>query len=86
MDYKGKEYRIRTLIVEDSYREPREIRLAPISLYEAMGGEGPFPEGSAEETIDDSIYFYIEDEAVNWSAEVICTKCLDEEWFLIEEV
>lgn len=86
MQYKGVDYKIRTLIVEDKYGEPRQIMLAPISLYEAMGGEGPFPEGSTEETIDDSIYFYIEDEAVNWSAEVICAKCLDEEWFLIEEV
>lgn len=84
--YKKINYKIRTLLVEDSSKEQREIKLAPISLYEAMGGEGPFPDDSIEETIDDSIYFYIEDEAINWSAEVICTKCLDEEWFLIEEV
>ena len=85
--YKKINYKIRTLIVEDKYREPRQIKLASISLYEAMRKEVPFfQDNSIEEMIDNSIYFYIEDEAINWSAEAICAKCLDEELFLIEEV
>lgn len=86
MEYKGKQYRTRTLIVEDSFREPVTIRIAPVSLYEAMGGEGPFLYNSLEETIDDSIYYYVQDEAINYSAEVICVKYLDEPFFLIEEI
>lgn len=86
MHYKGVDYKIRTLIVEDDYREPREIKLAPISLYEAMKKEGHFPDNSVEEIIDNRIYFYLDDALIDASAEEICESHLDIKFTLIDEI
>lgn len=83
--YKGKEYPLRNLtVILPEFNEEGDITIAPLSLQEAM--EGKYEQnGTEEQEIDEQIYFYVNDDVFNNSAEDICKNHLDEEIEFIEE-
>ena len=83
--YKDEGYQLRTFAVEDSFKSQLNIVIAPVSLYKALGGEGPFEENSLEEEIDDAIYYYLEDNLTDLDAKTICEQHLDEPLKFIHE-
>jgi hypothetical protein len=85
IEYKGKRYPTRLFIVDNpEFGEHQTIRIATDSLDVAMGG---YSKHSEEETeVDDQIYFYIGDEAIELPPEEICENHLDVPMKFIEEI
>ena len=84
--YKGKEYPTRTFLVNSpEFGEPQEVKISVMSLSEAMEGKYEIS-GTEEESIDEEIYFYVNDEEIKFSAEEICETCLDMPMELIEDI
>ena len=84
--YKGKEYPTRTFLVNSpEFGEPQEVKISVMSLSEAMEGKYEISD-SEEESIDEEIYFYVEDEQIHWTGEQICEACLDIPMELIEDI
>jgi hypothetical protein len=86
INYKGKEYPTRTFTVFYDGGE-HIITIATESLSTAIGINDDYkgtlePE---EENIDQSIYFYVEDEVIGFSGDEICESHLDIQMELIED-
>lgn len=74
--YKNKEYPTRTLTVIIPNTWKQEILVATQSLADAMGDMDDWTD---EETlIDETIYFYAEDNVIELSGKEICDSYLDE--------
>jgi len=86
INYKGKEYPTRTFNVICEGDE-RTYTIATDSLAEAIGINDEYDGtlGDEEENIDQSIYFYVEDEVINLDAEEICKDHLDVEMEFVSE-
>lgn len=83
--YKGNEYPTRTFVTSFEGREAT-YTIATESLAEALGiHDGKDLKGRAED-IDQSIYYYVEDEHIELSAEEICNDLLDVSMEFVEEV
>jgi len=85
IEYKGKKYPTRLFIVDNpEFGEHQTIRIATDSLDIAMGNH--LKHGEEETKVDDQIYFYVEDEVIELSAEEICENHLDVPMKFIEEI
>jgi len=84
--YNGKEYPVRTFNVIMEGVE-HTITIASESLSEAIGINDEYEGtlGDAEEAIDQSIYYYVEDEVIGIDAEEICKDYLDIEMEFVSE-
>lgn len=81
--YNGIEYPTRTFnVLHDG--EEREVVISVQSLSDAMGTAKEI-DGTPEEEIDSTIYFYVLDNEITLSAEKICAECLDEPMEFISE-
>ena len=67
---------MRTLCVEIPSIGDLSIKIAPQSLSDAMGNPDEY--GGVENSIDESIYFYVEDGVFLNDAKDICENHLDE--------
>lgn len=77
IEFKGKEYLTRTFLVSSpEFDGEREYTISTESLYEALGDNKEVC-GSEESEIDNEIYFYVEDDVINLTAEEICKNHLD---------
>lgn len=87
INYKGKNYPLRTFLVFGlhSEGEESEITIAPETLSEAMG-EDKEKNDTPANNIDNEIYFYVLDKHFGLSASEICQKHLDEPIQLLEEL
>lgn len=84
--YKGKEYPVRTFTV--NYEGDEHVHtIASESLAEAIGINDEYEGtlGDAEEKIDQSIYYYVEDVVIGMDAEEICKDHLDIEMEFVSE-
>jgi hypothetical protein len=86
IEFKGKEYPTRTfLVTSPEFDGEMEYTIATESLDEALG-DAKEEWDTEEHDIDCTIYFYVEDEVIELSAEEICENHLDIEMTLIEEI
>jgi hypothetical protein len=75
--YKGKHYPIRKFMVgSDELGGLQTILISVQTLSDALGGNKEV-HGTVEEEIDSTIYFFVEDDKFNLSAEEICNNHLD---------
>jgi hypothetical protein len=81
--FRGQEYKTRTFNVLFGDEE-RTIKIATESLSDAMGDKKEV-HGTLANDIDNTIYYYVEDEVINFSAHLICDKHLDEQMDFISE-
>jgi hypothetical protein len=86
IEYRGELYPTRIFRVDNpEFGEPQVIRISVMSLWEnIMHGVNDL--GSDEEIIDDEIYYYVDDEFIEYSADEICEKYLDIPMKFIEEI
>jgi hypothetical protein len=85
--YQGKEYPTRTFdayLAEEDEDGIQTITIATNLLSDAMDYRQEF-EGSIEQKIDNTIYFYVDVEAFELDAETICLEHLDEPFILVNE-
>lgn len=85
--YKGKDYPIRTFdahLADEDENETQTIIIATSELSEAISDNMTLS-GSEEEGIDKLIYFYVDVEAFELSADEICREHLDEPFVFIAE-
>lgn len=85
VEYKGKEYPVRTFDVIIPDVGEQTIIVSVQSLSDAMGEKKEI-EGTKANDIDCQIYFYMDDDAIGLDAVDICKQHLDTELTLIEEV
>jgi hypothetical protein len=83
---KGKQFPLRTFEIElksqpAEFADRQSITIAPASLLNILD----FDNDEADETIDNEIYFYVDDQHFDKSGEEICKNHLDEEVVFIEE-
>lgn len=81
--FKGKEYPTRTFVTSFEGRQAT-YTIATESLAEALG-VGDDLTGRAED-IDQSIYFYVEDEVIELGADEICNDHLDVSMEFVKEI
>ena len=84
--YKNKEYSTKELNVRwkgDS--AIHTVTIAPESLSEALNMDNMANWTIEEESIDESIYHYVEDVSWNLPDEIITRDCLDSEMVLVPE-
>jgi hypothetical protein len=81
----GKEFKTRTLEVRykdiENEEETTSITIAPESLSNELDLEND----ESDITLDEEIYFYVDDEHFDKSGEEICKNHLDEEMHFISE-
>lgn len=83
INYKGTEYPCKWLrIIKDG--EETDIKIAVSRLAEAMGDLMNYP-NTVEEDIDCDIYYYVTDEQILLSDEIIAREHLDEPFELFIE-
>ena len=82
--YNETKYPKRTFLVDLNDEGEREITISIDSLFEAFDGKYDLFD-TEERRIDNTIYFYVEDEVIKGSAKFICENCLDEPMKFIEE-
>jgi len=82
--FKGKEYPTRTFTMTCEGAGEMTAIIATESLSEAMGDDKEAFDTEAN-NIDNTIYFYVEDEVINLPAEEICKNHLDIEFKFISE-
>jgi hypothetical protein len=83
--FKGKEYPTRTFVVEFDEMQ-HTYTIATESLAEALGvHSGEDLTGRAED-IDQSIYYYVEDDQIELGADEICNDLLDIPMEFIKEI
>lgn len=84
--FKGKEYPTRTFnVILDGDNETTEIIITTYSLSDAMGDDKEINDTEAND-IDNTIYFYVENSAIDLDADVICQNHLDEPMEFVEEL
>ena len=75
--YKGKHYPIRMFMVSsEEMGGLQTIMISVQTLSDTLGGNKEV-HGTVEEEIDSTIYFFVEDDKFNLSAEDICKNHLD---------
>lgn len=84
IEYKGVVYKTRTMLINSEKTGTITVTIADSKLYEAITKE--YNQGFLEESIDNQIYFYVEPEELELSAEEICDSCLDIEFKLVMEI
>ena len=86
IEYRGEVYPTRVFRVDNhEFGEPQVIRISVMSLWENIM-HGTQDLGSNEQIIDDEIYYYVDDEFIEYSADEICEKYLDSPMKFIEEI
>jgi hypothetical protein len=86
IEYKGKQYPVRTFkVINPEFGEEQTYTIGVESLSEAMGGKYEI-DGTEEQAIDETIYFYVEDANIVLTAKEIIENCLDVDMTLIEEI
>ena len=86
INFKGKKYPTRTFVVtNDDIEHEQEITISTESLSDAMGDDKEVHDTEAND-IDCTIYFYVDNDVINLSAEEICANHLDEPFGIIEEI
>jgi hypothetical protein len=84
--FKGVEYPTRTFVVESpEFNDKRTYTISTESLSEALG-DAKEEWDTPENDIDNTIYYYVEDEVIELTAEEICQNHLDIEMKFIEEI
>jgi nitrate reductase alpha subunit len=81
VNYKGKNYKIRTIKVRDKIAGEileSEIKIAPIALNEAYDDKGMSVHGSKEQKLDASIDHYVTNELMESVPEVITDRDIAE--------
>ena len=80
--HKGKEYPTRTFLVQmEDLDYPTELTIAKQDLSDELDLER-----EDDANIDEYIYFYVDNDDFDKTAEEICSTCLDEPITLIEEI
>ena len=86
INFKGKEYPTRTFkVMSDEFDGESIYTIATESLDEALGDTKEHWD-TEENNIDNTIYFYVEDEVIDLGADEICKNYLDIEMEFIEEI
>ena len=84
--YKGVNYPTRTFLANNpTFGEPQEITISIESLSVAMGSKYE-EDGTEEQAIDETIYFYVLDHQIEHNKQIILGEYLDVPMILIEEI
>ncbi len=83
--YKGKEYPTRTFTMESRETGEITVEIADETLQLAIQKNNGQLKGATERSIDESIYFFVEEGILSLPADVICYNHLDEKFVFISE-
>jgi hypothetical protein len=84
--YKGKQYPTRTFTIKlNDEDRTQEVTISVESLSDAMGGKKE-KDGTKEQTIDNTIYYYVADAVINLSDKEIASFHLDAGYVLVAEL
>ncbi len=84
--YRGIKYPTRTLTVTSDDTGEQTYTIADETLFNAISEDDKYLDGgTAEHSIDEMIYFYVEEGCLELPAEEICKDCLDEEFEFVSE-